>query len=109
MPSVQVPDEDGDRRVQEGLEEGGVEIDDGEDPVKWIDDDSDDFKDLIQCLPTFADNYCAVFSQHVVEYLDNFEEAILLNYLLDGVELVGDIVVFGGVDEPQSADVRLQL
>lgn len=47
MPSVQVPDEDGDRRVQEGLEEGGVEIDDGEDPVKWIDDDSDDFKDLI--------------------------------------------------------------
>lgn len=44
-----------------------------------------------------------------MEYLDNFEEAILLNYLLDGVELVGDIVVFGGVDEPQSADVRLQL
>lgn len=47
LPSVEMPDEDGQRRAQEGLEEGSVEVDDRKDPVERVDNNSDEFEDLI--------------------------------------------------------------
>lgn len=49
-----------------------------------------------------------MLGQHVVKYFHDFEEAVLMNQVFDGVELVRDVVVFCGVDEPQSADVGLE-
>lgn len=43
-----------------------------------------------------------------MKYFDDLEEAILMNIVFDGVELVRDVVVLGGIDQPQPTDVGLE-
>lgn len=63
---LDVSDQNGERRVEEGLEEIWVEVDDGEYPVEGVYYGSYYFKDLVQFLSVFADNNATLFGEDVV-------------------------------------------
>lgn len=96
---MEVSDEYGERGGEEGFEEGGVEVDDGEDPVEGIDDDSEYLKDEIEVFPVPTDNDHAVLCEGIVYDLYHFDQTKLLNAVLDAPELVRNKVVFAGIDQ----------
>jgi hypothetical protein len=97
--AIEVADEDGHGRGEEGLEEGRVEVDDGEDPVERVDNHPDDLKDQIEVLPVPADDNHVVLGQDIVDNLYNLQQTISLNGSLYAVELVGNVVVLIRIDE----------
>ena len=83
-----MPHKNGERRAEERLEEGRVEVYYWEDPVEWIDDIPDDFKYSVELLPIFAYQYYAVFCQHVMEQFKYLFKAEFLNEMLDVEQLI---------------------
>jgi len=56
----------GQRRAEEGLEEGRIEVNNGENPVEGVYDVSNDFKGSVQLLSVPADYYYTVLCQDVM-------------------------------------------
>ena len=82
------------------LEIVGVIIHDGKDPIEWIDEASQNLKQLIQILPIFANDDDMLFCQHIMKDLYKFQQVEFMDKTLDIVELVRNVVAFAVVDKP---------
>ena len=86
--------QDGQGRVQERLKEGGIVVDDRENPIKWIDDVANDLKNLIQFLPILTNHNTALFSQHIMQQFNQLLQAKMGNQGLNMIKLIRNETIF---------------